>query len=180
MTELQHFDPSSRAPRLLDQLRDRLRVMHYSIRTEQAYVDWCRRFILWHGKRHPRDMGVKEGEGFLTYLATGRGVSASTQGQAKAALLFLHKEVLKIELPWIDEIVTAKAAQRLPVVLTPSEVRAVLDQLNGTMWLIASLLYGNGMRLLECLRLRIKDIDFERREGRRLDLPDCSGLVETG
>ena len=138
--------------------------MHYSIRTEQAYVDWCRRFILWHGKRHPREMGAKEVEAFLTHLAIERGVSASTQSQAKAALLFLYREVLKIELPWLDEIVEAKAARRLPVVLTPREVRAVLDQLNGTMWLVASLLYGTGMRLLECLRLRVKDVDFERRE----------------
>lgn len=151
-------------PRLLDQLRDCIRVKHYSIRTEEAYVDWCRRFVLWHGKRHPREMGAPEVQAFLTHLAVERQVSASTQNQAKAALLFLYRQVLQIDLPWLDEIVQAKAARRLPVVLTPREVRELLAQMNGTMWLAASLLYGTGMRLLECLRLRVKDIEFERRE----------------
>ncbi|MFL6622671.1 MAG: integron integrase [Sulfurifustis sp.] len=151
-------------PRLLDQLRAQIRLRHYSIRTEQVYVDWCRRFILWHNKRHPRDMGAPEVEAFLTHLAVERNVSASTQNQAKAALLFLYKEVLETELPWLTEIVQAKRGERLPVVLTPGEVRALLAELNGTMWLVVSLLYGTGMRLLEGLRLRVKDVEFTRRE----------------
>jgi integron integrase len=151
-------------PRLLDQVREQIRVRHYSIRTEQVYVDWCRRFILWHGKKHPREMGAAEVTAFLNYLAAERNVSASTQNQAKAALLFLYKEVLAVELPWLDNLVQAKTARRLPVVLTPTEVRALLAELNGTMWLVASLLYGTGMRLLEGLRLRVKDVEFSRRE----------------
>lgn len=149
---------------LLEQVRDRIRVKHYALRTEYAYVDWIRRFILYHRKRHPRDMGAAEVEAFLSYLATTCNVSASTQNQAKAALLFLYKEVLGTALPWLDEITQAKASRRLPVVLTPREVKALLDGLNGTMWLLASLLYGTGMRLLEALRLRVKDVEFERRE----------------
>ena len=155
---------SNQKPRLLDQVREQIRVRHYSIRTEQAYVDWCRRFILWHDKRHPRDMGAAEVEAFLTHLAVERSVSASTQSQAKAALLFLYKEVLGMELAWLDNLVRAQPARRLPVVLTPSEVRALLGELNGTMWLVVSLLYGTGMRLLEGLRLRLKDVEFARRE----------------
>ena len=154
----------NKPPKLLDQVRHRIRVKHYSIRTEDAYADWAKRFILYHQKRHPKDMGVKEVEAFLTYLAVERKVSASTQNQAKSALLFLYKEVLNIDLPWLKEMVEAKAAKRLPVVLTPREVSALLAELNGTMWLVASLLYGTGMRLLESLRLRVKDIEFERRE----------------
>ena len=155
---------SARAPRLLDQVRERIRVKHYSIRTEEAYVDWARRFIIWHERKHPRHMGAAEVEAFLSWLATERGVAASTQNQAKAALLFLYREVLHIELPWLDEIVQARVARRLPVVLTQREVRELLGHLNGTMWLAASLLYGTGMRLLEALRLRVKDVEFERRE----------------
>ena len=131
---------------------------------EGVYVDWARRFILFHQKRHPRDMGASEVEAFLSYLAVQRQVSSSTQNQAKAALLFLYKEVLQIDLPWLDDITAAKANKRLPVVLTPREVRALLLELNGTLWLIASLLYGTGMRVMEGLRLRVKDLDFERRE----------------
>ncbi|MEW6169575.1 MAG: integron integrase [Pseudomonadota bacterium] len=155
---------AAKPPKLLDQMREALRVHHYSYRTEQSYLDWTRRYILFHGKRHPRDMGAEEVSAFLTHLATERRVSASTQNQAKAALLFLYKRVLGIELPWLDEVVQAKVHKRLPVVLTPREVRALLHELNGTMWLVASLLYGTGMRLLEGLRLRVKDIEFERRE----------------
>ena len=151
-------------PRLLDRLREAIRVRHYSIRTEEAYVDWVRRFILFHGKRHPQDMGAPEVAAFLTHLAVNRQVAASTQSQAKSALLFLYREVLDVQLPWLDEIVVAKDQRRLPVVLSPSEVRLLLHELNGTMGLVASLLYGTGMRLLEGLRLRIKDVDFERRE----------------
>jgi integron integrase len=145
-------------------MREALRVQRYSLRTEEAYVDWARRFILFHGKRHPREMGAAEVSAFLTHLATVRQVSPSTQNQAKAALLFLYKRVLGVELPWLDEVVQAKVKKRLPVVLTPREVRALLNELNGTMWLIVSLLYGTGMRLLEGLRLRVKDVEFERRE----------------
>ena len=151
-------------PRLLDRVREQIRMRHYSIRTEQVYVDWVRRFILFHGKRHPSDMGAGEVAAFLSHLAVERGVSASTQNQAKAALLFLYKEVLGHDLPWLQEVVAAKTARRLPVVLTQREVRELLLQLDGTMWLIASLLYGTGMRLLEGLRLRVKDVEFERRE----------------
>jgi integron integrase len=145
-------------------MRERIRVKHYSIRTESAYVDWARRFILFHHKRHPREMGAPEVEAFLTHLAVERNVSASTQNQAKAALLFLYREVLQMDLPWLSDVTAAHVSQRLPVVLTPREVRALLHELNGTMWLIASLLYGTGMRVMEGLRLRVKDIEFERRE----------------
>ena len=151
-------------PRLLDRLRAAIRVRHYSIRTEDAYADWARRFILFHDKRHPLNLGASEVAAFLTYLAVQRNVAASTQNQAKSALLFLYRVVLEIELPWLDEVVGAKTPRRLPVVLTPGQVRSLLHQLSGTMGLVASLLYGTGMRLLEGLRLRIKDIDFERRE----------------
>ena len=156
--------PRTAEPKLLDRVRERLRVKHYSIRTEQAYTDWVRRFILFHGKRHPRDLGPAEVEAFLTHLAVRGGVSPSTQNQAKSALLFLYREVLRVELPWLDGIVSAKAAQRLPVVLTYDEVQAVLGGMRGTAGLVARLLYGSGLRILEGLRLRVKDIDFERRE----------------
>ncbi len=151
-------------PRLLDRLRAEIRLRHYSIRTEATYVDWARRFILFHGKRHPQEMGAEEVTQFLSHLANERNVSASTQNQAKAALLFLYGQVLNVDLPWLDEIVAARASRRLPVVLTPSEVRALLNELNGSAGLVASLLYGTGMRLLEGLRLRVKDVEFERRE----------------
>jgi len=151
-------------PKLLNQVRGKIRLKHYSIRTEQAYLDWIKRFILHFDKRHPSEMGAVEVEVFLTYLAVERNVSASTQNQAKSALLFLYKEVLGIELPWLDNVEQAKAPKRLPVVLTKAEVQAVLSRLTGTHWLIASLLYGTGMRILEVLRLRVKDIDFERKE----------------
>lgn len=152
------------APKLLDRMRNHLRTRHYSIRTETAYVDWARRFILFHGKRHPLEMGAAEVEAFLTYLAVQRQVSASTQNQAKAAILYLYKQVLQIELAWLDEVVQAKTPKRLPVVLTASEVRALLLHMQGTTGLVAQLLYGTGMRLLEALRLRVKDVEFARRE----------------
>ena len=155
---------SSKPPKLLDGMRDALRARHYSYRTEQAYLDWARRFILFHGKRHPMELGAAEVGAFLTHLAAERQVSASTQNQAKAALLFLYREVLGVDLPWLGEVVQAKVNKRLPVVLTPREVRALMNELNGTMGLIVSLLYGTGMRLLEGLRLRVKDVEFERRE----------------
>ena len=156
--------PAPRPPRLLDELRTQLRVRNYAYRTEQVYVDWSRRFILFHGKRHPRDMGAAEVSAFLSHLAVERGVSASTQNQAKSAILFLYEQVLGIDLPWLSEVVSAKVSRRLPVVLTAREVRTLLQSLDGTMWLLASLLYGTGMRVLEALRLRVKDVEFERRE----------------
>jgi integron integrase len=156
--------PPAQEPRLLDQVRDRLRVKHYSIRTEQAYVEWIRRFVLFHEKRHPRELGPAEVEAFLTHLAVARRVSASTQNQAKSAILFLYKEVIDKELPWLNGVVAARVSQRLPVVLSVEEVNAVLGRLRGTPALIARLLYGSGLRILECLRLRVKDVDFASRE----------------
>ena len=151
-------------PKLLDQVRGKIRLKHYSIRTEQAYTDWIKRFILHFGKRHPNELGAAEVEQFLTHLAVEGKVAASTQNQAKSALLFLYKEVLELELPWLDNVERAKTPKRLPVVLNRDEVHAILSRLSGTHWLIASLLYGSGMRILECLRLRVKDVDFKRRE----------------
>jgi hypothetical protein len=153
ITRMESLSQSAGKPRLLDQVREQIRVRHYSIRTEQAYVDWCRRFILWHGKRHPREMGATEVEAFLSHLAIERNVSASTQNQAKAALLFLYKQVLAVELPWLEKIISAKRSERLPVVLTATEVRALLLELNGTMWLLASLLYRHA-RARRCAAAR--------------------------
>lgn len=151
-------------PKLLDIVRGKIRLKHYSIRTEQAYVDWIKRYILHFNKRHPNDLGANEVEQFLTFLAVEGRVAASTQNQAKSALLFLYKEVLGAELPWLDKVQQAKAPKRLPVVLSKDEVRLILKQLDGTHHLIVSLLYGTGMRILEALRLRVKDIDFSRKE----------------
>jgi integron integrase len=149
-------------PKLFDQVAAKCRVKHYSIRTERAYVDWIKRYILFHGKRHSKDMGAAEIEAYLSHLAVARHVSASTQNQAKSALLFLYKAVLELELPFLDKVTQTKAPKRLPVVLTQAEVMAVLSRLDGTMWLIASLLYGSGLRVMEALR--VKDVDFTRRE----------------
>lgn len=154
----------SQQPRLLDRLRDKIRLKHYSIRTEHAYVDWARRFILFHGKRHPADLGAGEVETFLTHLAVAGRVSASTQNQAKSALLFLHKEVLGSELPWLKNVENAKRPQRLPVVLSTEEVGSLLSRMTGSSGLIARLLYGSGLRLMEAIRLRVKDVGLERRE----------------
>jgi integron integrase len=151
-------------PKLLDQVRARIRVKHYSIRTEDQYVQWIKRFIYFHGKRHPRELGATEVEAFLSDLAVNGRVAASTQNQALSALLFLYREVLEIALPWLDNITRAKPSQHLPVVLTPAEVRAVLDRMDGTHGLMARLLYGTGMRLMEGVRLRVKDVDFGRNE----------------
>ena len=151
-------------PKLLDQVRGKIRVKHYSIRTEQAYVDWIKRFILHFDKRHPRDMGAAQVEAFLTHLAVAGHVAASTQNQAKSAILFLYREVLEQELPWLDNVTQARQPQRLPVVLTQAEVQALLSRLAYTHWLIASLLYGTGMRVLEAARLRVKDVEFSRKE----------------
>jgi integron integrase len=138
--------------------------MHYSIRTEEQYLQWIKRFILFHDKRHPKGMGAAEVEAFLTHLAVEGRVSASTQNQAKSALLFLYKRVIEIDLPWLDNVTRAKAPQRLPVVLTQKEVQSILAKLSGTHWVAASLLYGAGMRLMEVIRLRVKDVDFTRGE----------------
>ncbi len=151
-------------PRLLEQVRARLRVKHYSVRTEQAYVAWIRRFVIANGRRHPREMAQAEVEAFLTGLATEGQVSAGTQNQALAASLFLYREVLEVELPWMEGLVRAKRPRRLPVVLSRDEVARLLAALEGPCWLMGSLLYGSGMRLLECLRLRIKDVDAVRGE----------------
>jgi len=147
-------------PRLLDRVRDAVRRRHYSRRTEEAYLSWIRRFILFHGKRHPAQMGVDEITRFLTALAVQGKVASSTQNQAVSALLFLYREVLGQEIPWLDSLVYAKRSRRLPVVLTRDEVRALLEHLHGVPRLMALLLYGAGLRLLECARLRVKDIDF--------------------
>lgn len=160
----QPSNPSQNAPKLLDLLRDRLRLKHYSIRTETQYVQWVRRFILFHGKRHPQEMGAKEVEAFLTHLAVEGRVAAATQNQALSALLFLYRELLHINLPWLDEVVRAKRPARLPVVLTREEVQSVLGRTEGTYGLMLRLLYGTGMRLMECVRLRVKDVDFSRAE----------------
>lgn len=146
--------------RLLDQVRARARYRHFSVRTEEAYVGWIKRFVLFCDKRHPRDVGAREVEEFLTHLAVTRKVAASTQNQALSALLFLYRDVLGAELPWLDGIVRANAPKRMPVVLTCKEVAQLLAQMQGTTQLMAQLMYGTGLRLMECVRLRIKDVDF--------------------
>ncbi len=151
-------------PKLLDQLRASLRLRHYSLRTEQQYLQWVRRFILFHGKRHPKTMGATEVEAFLTHLAVEGEVAASTQNQALSALLFLYREVLQQDLPWMSQVVRAKRPARLPVVLTEREVLAILERMSDVHGLMARLLYGSGMRIMECVRLRVKDVDFERLE----------------
>jgi integron integrase len=151
-------------PRLLDRVRAAIRTKGYSIRTEQAYVDWIRRFILFHNKRHPDAMGKSEVEAFLTHLAVNRDVAPSTQNQALSALLFLYRMVLGRDLPWLDDVTRAKKPSRLPVVLTADEAGRLLKRLSGEKWLMASLLYGSGLRLLECLRLRVHDVEFDRRQ----------------
>jgi integron integrase len=152
--------PSADNPKLLDQVRDVMRRKHYSFRTEKTYSDWIKRFILFHGKRHPAEMAEPEVTAFLTSLARDGNVAASTQNQALSALLFLYKEVLKQEIGWITDVERAKKPTRVPVVLTREEVRRVLSHLHGTRRLMAGLLYGSGLRLMECVRLRVKDIDF--------------------
>jgi integrase len=152
------------APRLVDVVRERIRYRHYSYRTEQPYVEWVRRFVRFHDRRHPRDMGAPEIEAFLNHLANDRDVAASMHNQALSALLFLYGEVLGVELPWLAEIERPKRARRLPVVLTREEVGHVLALLDGVSGLMARLLYGTGMRLKECVRLRVKDLDLARGE----------------
>lgn len=151
-------------PKLLDQVRTVMRLRHLSIRTEEAYTQWIKRFILFHQKRHPREMGAAEIRDFLAYLAVDRKVARATQNQALHALLFLYREVLQQELPPLGGIEMASKPPRLPVVFTREEAQAVLAQLTGIHHLLASLLYGSGLRLLECLRLRVKDVDFKRNQ----------------
>lgn len=156
--------PHDQELKLLEQVRRRLRVKHYSYRTEQVYLGWIRRFILANGKQHPRSLGGKHVESFLTNLAVTGKVAAGTQNQALAAILFLYREVLHQELAWMKNVVRAKPSQRLPLVLSVEEVQKILARLNGREWLMANLLYGTGMRLMECVRLRVKDVDFSRNE----------------
>ncbi len=159
--------PSSEQRRpspLLDAVRAEIRTRHYSPRTERADVGWIRRFVFFHGRRHPKDLGEAEVSAFLSDLAVRRNVSASTQNQALSALVFLYTHVLGRDLPWLSDLVRAKRPTRVPAVLSRAEVAAVLSHLHGTEWLMASLLYGAGLRLLECCRLRVKDVDFDRRE----------------
>ena len=177
---------SARQPRLFDEVRRHMRLRHYSLRTERAYLGWIRRFILANGLRHPRELGGAEVEGFLSALAVEREVAPGTQNQALSALLFLYRRVLGVELPWMEGMTRAKRPRRIPTVLSQDEVHRLLASMEGRPWLLASLLYGTGMRLMECLRLRVKDVDFSRAEitvrdgkggkDRRTMLPRC--LVE--
>jgi integron integrase len=155
--------PNPRA-KLLDQVREVLRVKHYALRTEEVYVLWIKRYIFFHQKRHPREMGAAEVQAFLSDLAVTQKVSASTQNQALNALVFLYDQVLHIELGWMDNLVRAKRSTRLPLVMSRDEVRRVIASMSGTHQLLAKILYGTGLRLMECLRLRVKDIDFERNQ----------------
>jgi integron integrase len=152
------------APRLFDLVREAIRRLHYSRRTEESYLHWMKRFILFSGKRHPREMGAAEVTAFLNHLAVERHVAAATQNQALAALLFLYKDVLAEPLPWLDEVVHAKRPVRRPSVLTAGEAHKMLAHMRGAKWLMASLLYGAGLRLRECLNLRVKDVDFGYRQ----------------
>ena len=159
--------PPLQSVRLLDQVRERIRYLHYSLKTEKAYLYWIRFFIRWSaaqvgGMRHPRDMGVAEVEAFLSMMANERKVSASTHNQALSAVLFLYREVLNIDLPWLNDIGRPQQTKRIPSVLTKNEVAGLLAQMEGVTALLARLLYGTGMRLMEGMRLRVKDVDFDR------------------
>jgi integrase len=157
---MRHQDRSPKKPKLLDQVRLALRARRYSLRTEHTYVQWIKRYVLFHRKRHPLEMGAPEVNDFLSDLALNKRVAASTQNQALCAILFLYKRVLHRDIGPLGQVIRARKQRRLPVVLSREEVRRILGQLSGTKWLMASLLYGTGMRLIECLRLRIKDLDF--------------------
>ncbi|WP_076587914.1 integron integrase [Solilutibacter tolerans] len=151
-------------PELFELIRRRLRRLNYSKRTEQAYLGWVRRFIAANHRKHPRHLEGRDVEAFLTNLASNGQVSASTQNQALAALLFLYRDILNVDVPWMDKMVRAKRSRRIPVVMSADEIRRLLGMLDGQPWLMAALLYGTGMRLMECVRLRIKDVDFDRNE----------------
>jgi len=161
---LQDEDRLARVSALVSDVRRILRLRHYSQRTETAYLGWVKRFILQNRLRHPAELGHREVEAFLTRLAVEGRVSSSTQNQALSALLFLYRDVLRLHLDWMEEVVRAKAPRKLPVVLAQEEIRMLLAQLEGRAWLLAAVLYGTGMRLMECLRLRVKDVDFARGE----------------
>lgn len=161
ITELLQAGHSAVQPKLIPRFREAMRVRHYSLKTEKSYVHWLKRYIYFHDKRHPQDMGAMEVTAFLNHLANERQVSASTQNQALSALLFLYREVLEVELPWLDGVIRAKTAKRLPTVLSRQEVEAIIGCLSGTRWLMVCLLYGAGLRLNECLSLRIKDVDLD-------------------
>src|SRR5437016_5220316 len=152
--------PADAKPRLLEEVRSVARMRHLSIRTEQAYVQWIRRFIRFHHKKHPREMGESEIRAFISHLAVERGITASTQTVALSALLFLYRDVLKKDLPYVSNIERAQKPKRLPVVFTRDETERIMANLEGVYWLIGALLYGSGLRLMECLRLRVKDLDF--------------------
>lgn len=164
-----------RPKKLLDRVREAIRRKHYSKRTEQSYVAWIRRYILFHNKRHPQDMGREEIETFLTYLAINRKVAASTQNQAFSALLFLYRHVLSKDLDFPIDSVRAKRPKRLPTVLTKEEARKVIGYLSGTHQLMAKLLYGSGLRLIECVRLRVKDLDFAQHQ---IVVRDAKGMQD--
>jgi integron integrase len=153
-----------RTPRLLEKVRECIRARHYSVRTEDSYVGWIRRYIRYHGRRHPRELGATHVGAFLSALANDRKVSASTQNQALAALLFLYKQVLAVDLPWLEGVTRARKPKRLPTVLTRAEAHALLGRMEGVHALMARLMYGTGLRLAECLELRVKDVELERRE----------------
>lgn len=164
---MQQTTTSGSAPKLLDQVREKIRYKHYSLSTEQVYVSWIKQYIIFHGRRHPSDMAGQHVEAFLTYLATKRHVSSSTQNQALSAVLFLYREVLMLDLPWLNNFERSKKSRRLPVVLTPLEIQALLlesDKAPAPINLIIRLLYGTGMRLMEAVRLRVKDVELSRRE----------------
>ncbi len=154
------INPKPQQKKLLEQVRDAIRTKHYSTRTEQTYIDWIRRYILFHNKRHPKDMGVPEVQSFITHLAAHDKVSASTQNQALSAVIFLYRHVLHTELQFPADTIRPDKSKPLPVVLTPQEARAVINNMNETPELMAKILYGSGLRLMECLRLRVKDLDF--------------------
>lgn len=178
------------APKLLDRVRAEIRTRHYSRRTEEAYVHWIRRYIVFHGKRHPRDLGAAEVTAFLTWLAVEKQVAAPTQNQALSAVLFLYREVLHQDLGDVEHAPYARTPARVPEVLSVDEVRRVLKELGGVPKLVTSLLYGAGLRLQECLELRVKDIDFDRREiivrrgkgqkDRRVMLPEYTHVLNRG
>lgn len=154
--------PESGKPKLLDQVRHHCRVRHLALKTEYAYVSWIRRYILFHQKRHPLEMGAAEVSAFLTHLAVERHVAAATQNQALSALLFLYRHVLEKDFGWLDDVVRANKPKRLPVVFTPEEAMGLIGEMVGVRWLMAMQLYGGGLRHAECLRQRIKDLDFAR------------------
>ena len=170
----------TKSPKLLELVRETLRTKHYSYRTEQAYVDWIKRFVIFHNKRHPREMGAEEVQTYITYLANERRVAASTQNQALSAIVFLYKYVLQKEIILPSDILRPGRPERLPTVLSHQEAMAVIGKMKGTPKLIVQLLYGSGLRVTECLRLRVKDLDFANHQVIVRDGKACPELVEGG